>query len=413
MDDTTLKWLWLTTLPGMDSEKITSLLNKFNSVNEIYEATEEAFKDIDLIKSTDIASLCNKDTTEAENTYNRCKKAGGDVLCFNDPLYPENLNILPNPPYVLYYRGNPKILSVSVNIGVVGTRNYSQYGMTSTARMSFELARTGFTIISGMARGIDSVAAVSALKAKRPTIAVLGCGIDVVYPAENEKLMNTIAEYGAIISEYPPLSPPIRSHFPQRNRIISALSDGLLVTEAPMKSGALITAEYCFRLNKPVFSIPGNIFASKSVGTNNLIKNGAIPATMPNDIIDCFKTDLEMKNQYLYNDIQIEYPSHPEQWDKSTYKEQKNSEPKVKISENKSATENVPVKNFPKEKIETLEPEQKKIAELIFENNRLTADEIIRTSGIEASKINSMLPLLEIMGIVSKLPGNFYEIKSK
>ena len=293
MNDNTLEWIWLTALKGMNPAKITSLLNKFNGVNEIYSADAAEFKNIDLIKANDIKMLENKSLSGAEHILKQLDKIGAYAIDFDSGRYPERLKRLADPPYVLYVRGKlPDFNGKCVSIGVVGTRRYSEYGAQVTKKMCFELARNGFTVISGMARGIDTFASMSALRAGADTAVVLGCGVDVVYPPENVELMNAIIENGAVISEYPPMTQPYGYHFPERNRIIAALSDCLLVTEAPKGSGALITARRAYEMNVNIFAVPGSVFSANSVGTNNMIKAGVKPATSPKDIIDEYSYEI-------------------------------------------------------------------------------------------------------------------------
>lgn len=242
MNENTLKWVWLTTINGMTAEKITSLLNKFNDIDEIYNAFEEEYKNIDLIHKSDILNLCNKDTDKAYKTIEETDKCGAKIITFDSPQYPEKLKYITFPPYVLYVKGEEKLSSGMFGIGVVGTREMTDYGGEVTRKFSYELTRNGFTVVSGLATGVDAVAATCALRAGGTTVAVLGCGIDVDYPKANRELRKNIEKYGVVVTEYPPKAKPLPSNFPQRNRIIAGLSECVLVTQAPERSGALITA---------------------------------------------------------------------------------------------------------------------------------------------------------------------------
>ena len=197
--------------------------------------------------------------------------------------YPEKLKNIYNSPQTLYVLGNKELLNEK-SIAIIGCRNASDYGLRSAYKFGYELAKKGVCIISGFARGVDTYSHMGAVAAKGKTIAVLGCGLDVLYPSENLELYKQILiNNGTIVTEYPLGSKPERYHFPARNRIISGLSDGVLVVEAKEKSGTLITVEHALEQGKDVYAIPGNITSKNSYGTNELIKEGAIPVTKIDD----------------------------------------------------------------------------------------------------------------------------------
>ncbi|MEW6108545.1 MAG: DNA-processing protein DprA [Nitrospirota bacterium] len=212
-------------------------------------------------------------------------KKGIKVIGFNDPRYPAVLKEVADAPIVLYMKGD-YIPDDRYGIAIVGSRKHTHYGEAVTQKISSELSASGFTIISGMARGIDTISHISALSAGGRTIAVLGSGLDVYYPAENKGLMEKIILSGCVISEFPPGTGPNRENFPRRNRLISGLSLGVLVVEATADSGSLITATYALEQNKEVFAVPGNITSRNSEGTNSLIKQGAGIVLDTNDIIE-------------------------------------------------------------------------------------------------------------------------------
>ncbi len=206
------------------------------------------------------------------------------ILEINQPNYPDALRALPQPPPVLHLRGRLELIS-RPGIAVIGTRAHSTYGRDATVSLVVGLVRAGYTIVSGLARGIDGIAHRTALEVGGDTVAVLGTGIDVPYPAEHDELFRAIAEHGCLVSEFPPGTPPHKWHFPRRNRIIAGLSRGVLVVEAPEKSGAMITAEYALEEGKEVFAVPGPIYNPTSAGTNRLIKEGAALVTSAADIL--------------------------------------------------------------------------------------------------------------------------------
>ncbi|MCM8764007.1 MAG: DNA-processing protein DprA [Candidatus Omnitrophica bacterium] len=218
-------------------------------------------------------SIRNWKNIRWEQEIERAEKLGIKIFTMEEPEYPESLKQIPDPPIVLYVKGN--IPNDAIFIAVVGTRNPSFYGATMAEKLSSELAIYGFCIVSGLARGIDSIAHKAALKISKQTIAILGSGIENVYPQENEKLAESISQHGAVISEFPLDTPPEKFNFPRRNRIISGLSKAVLVIEAGLRSGALITAHHAAEQNKDVFVLPSDANRITGRGNNQLIKEGA------------------------------------------------------------------------------------------------------------------------------------------
>ena len=240
--DKNIYWLWLTTMQNISSGESTALLEYFNTAEELYRTMD--YSAVPGIRPFTKFMLRDKDTKRAENATRKAEEYGAKILTFDDINYPDSLRLTDNPPYVLYVKGEIMKWDRILGIGVVGTRNCSDYGIAATNKICTELSEAGVTIVSGLARGIDSAAAKCAIKSGSKTIAVLGCGIDVVYPQENAGLMEEIARNGAVITEFPPGTRPLAKNFPWRNRIISGLSRGIIVIEAPKKSGALITADH-------------------------------------------------------------------------------------------------------------------------------------------------------------------------
>ena len=207
------------------------------------------------------------------------------TIKLEDSTYPEKLKEIYNPPKTIYLIGNEKLLNQK-SIAIIGCRECTRYGAENAYKFGYELAKENICVISGFAKGIDTYSHKGAVSAKGKTIAVLGCGLDIIYPPENIKLYKQILlQGGAIISEYPLGSKPEKYHFPERNRIISGLSSGVLVIEAKKKSGTMITVDFALEQGREVYAVPGNISSENSYGTNELIKEGAIPVTSINDMI--------------------------------------------------------------------------------------------------------------------------------
>ncbi len=308
-----------------------------------------------IYKHLNLDSKKNK-VIDAQLKYiEECNVTVIDYFCED---YPESLRDLENPPLVLYIKG--KLKSMQLPLAVVGTRYPSGYGEKCVKYLIPYLVKSGFDIISGMARGIDALSHTETIKNKGYTIAVLGSGIDVIYPQENKKLYEKIEKNGCIISEFPPTTKPVRYNFPLRNRIIAALSKGTLVIEADIKSGSLITARLTEELSKPVFAVPGEIFAKRSKGTNKLISQGA---TIVNDI--------ESILSYFYIELKRE------------------------------------IEKTKEEKKFNLSDKEAKILKAI--TGDMSIDELMIKTGMTISELNDALFDLEIKGLIRHTPSDMYE----
>ncbi|MEN6622520.1 MAG: DNA-processing protein DprA, partial [Smithella sp.] len=296
------------------------------------------------------------------------EKAGIHIITYLDDSYPSKLLEIYDRPPMLYVKGS--IIKNEVNIAIVGSRLASTYGKYTTERISRELALKGTTIVSGLARGIDSAAHRGALTAKARTIAVLGSGLDIVYPPENKKLFAEICETGAVVSEFPLGTPPRACNFPARNRIISGMSYGVVVIEAGEKSGSLITARLALEQGREVFAVPGSIDSAGSRGTNKLIKQGAKLIENTEDILEEILPQIEKTNlsERLSNSIQ-----------------------------NKDMVKKNKVLNYIDEKIISL-----------LTHNRQHIDELINISGLTPADVLSSLTKLELNGIIQQHPGKFF-----
>lgn len=285
-----LYWIWLSLRMGAGRSGFTALLEHFGSPENIYAADARELSDFFGEKRSSLCeSLLNKNLDEAYSVETYCSKNRITILRYSEKGYPKLLTNLKNPPIILYARGNIADLDSRVAIGVVGTRSLSEYGRQSAYKIGYELAAAGAVVVSGLALGIDSVAACGALDARGRTVAVLGSGLDRIYPAAHKKLAQEVEKRGLLLSEYPPLTPPSRGSFPMRNRIISGLSQGTLVVEAGERSGALITAKAAIVQGRDVYAIPGNINVENALGTNALIKDGAAAVTCAADILENYK----------------------------------------------------------------------------------------------------------------------------
>ena len=268
-------WLWLTELPGLTNQTRLALLRHFPTPEDVYYADPEEVLLTEGITREQARLLEDKDCSGADRILADCQRLDLDLLTIQDAGYPNRLRNIYDPPCLLYVRGRLPAFDDEASIAVVGTRDCTPYGVSCAEKLSYGLAAGGAVVVSGLARGVDSAALRGALRAGGTVTAVLGNGLDVVYPPENQYLYEDVAAAGALISEYPPGTPPEAKHFPVRNRIMSGLCLGTLVVEAPARSGALITAGTALEQGRDVFAVPGPIDAPASVGCNRLIRDGA------------------------------------------------------------------------------------------------------------------------------------------
>ncbi|KAF5066937.1 DNA recombination-mediator protein A [anaerobic digester metagenome] len=278
-------WVWLSELAGLGNQTRLALLEHFNTPEDVYYADEGEILLTEGMTRREADALKAKDLTEAEKILADCERLELQVLTLRDAAYPVRLRSIYDPPCLLYLRGRLPEVDELPAVAVVGTRKASPYGIRCAEDLAFGLADAGALVVTGLARGIDSMAAQGALRAGGTVIGVLGGGVDVIYPKENGWLYDDVAAAGCLISEYPPGTEPLPAHFPIRNRIMSGLSVAALVVEAPVRSGALITAGMALDQGRDVFAVPGPIYAENSKGCNRLIRDGAGVAAEPWDIL--------------------------------------------------------------------------------------------------------------------------------
>ena len=288
MTNATKYYILLSLALGYSTPKCKALASLYPDIADFFKGGEAEWRLSGVLNDKDISALESISMEKAYEIIARCNELGIGIISLDDPVYPQKLKELYDPPAVLYIKGRLPDLERSLSIGIVGTRNATAYGKMTSHVLAGYLAKIGVVLISGGAVGIDSLSHTAALECGGVTICVLGCGVNFPYLMSNAKMRDNIAVRGAVISEYPPDYPPGKYTFPERNRIISGLSDGVLVVEAGEKSGSLITARKALEQNRDVFAVMGNITSPYSQGTNALIKDGAIPVTDYTDIINYY-----------------------------------------------------------------------------------------------------------------------------
>jgi DNA processing protein len=403
-------WVWLAQRPGIGAVTLNRLLEWFGSPEQVYFADAKAYAGLPGLRPGELEALTDKNLLQAKRTLDDCGEYGYRIVTLTDGDYPSRLRNIPDPPLVFYVRGRLPVMDEEAAVAVVGTRSCTPYGIKAAERMGYELSRHGCLVVSGLARGIDSAAVKGALRAGGRVVGVVGSGLDVVYPPENRQLFDDVASLGAIVSEYAPGIPVAGEHFPQRNRIMSGLSVGVAVVEAPVRSGALITASCALEQGRDVYAVPGNVDSPACEGSNRLLREGAVLVTAGREIA--------MEYVALYPDkIRLEQKKvaldqhQTEKLIRSVTVKKRRIAPKKEIDNNNTVEyiDLVKLKECLGENefrvISAIGPQTKHI------------DEIIEDTGLGASAVLSALTMLELDGYVEQSKGKYfkviYEVKSK
>ena len=356
--DPALSWIGLSSIPGVGRATFRKLVAHFGSPERALNASRDELSGVDGLPDRVIAAITTASWREfAERELELARRSETRIVTADSGSYPAGLKDTPDAPLFLYVRGS---LQADDGIAIVGTRRPTHYGVRVARGLAAELASTGLTVVSGLARGIDTQAHRGALDARGRTIAVLGCGIDVVYPAENRELLHEIIGSGAVVTENPFGTKPEAGYFPARNRIISGLARGTVIIEAAEDSGSLITAEYTRRQGRKLFAVPGNIGSPSSRGANSLIKQGALLVEGAGDILQ---------------ELGIRRTNGPRQ---------RPRQPGAELDREESAAYDC-ITNEPKH-----------------------IDVIMNESRLSASRLSGTLITLELKGLVKQLPGKYY-----
>ena len=367
-------WFRLRSVPGIGNYLFKRLMDRFQSPDRVFQAPREELLQVDGISNRLAAAIKGHPLTDAvKKELALIDRSDYSIVTMNDPGYPDLLIQIPDPPPFLYVYG--RLGDCSRNIAVVGSRNATAYGRYTAERLCSEMAAVGFTIVSGLARGIDTAAHHGALTAGGKTIAVLGTGLERVYPAVNRDLFYRIAESGAVITEFPLKAGPDAHRFPVRNRVISGISLGTVVVEAAQKSGSLITARLAAEQNREVFAVPGNVHSTKSAGTHLLIKQGAKLVETVEDI---------------FEELPHAVTSH--------------------MARNQTPAEGAPPERTLKKLPPLSEDEQRVMAAL--GPYPVHIDVLVRALDIDAGVLSAILMRMELKGVVAQTPGKMFSIET-
>ncbi|MBQ8183900.1 MAG: DNA-processing protein DprA [Clostridia bacterium] len=393
-------WIWLQTALGAGAQT-ADILSYFETPEKLYLAGSDEWRLSGLFTEKKINALKSSTPSQTAAVFKECSSKGYTIITPDNELYPDRFKNLSDIPLVLYGLGDCTVLKDVLSIGIVGTRNASSYGIETAQKLSYRLAQAGATIVSGGALGIDSEAHAGAMLAKGRTLAFLGCGLSYDYLKENAALRRAITRYGAVVSEYQPFTSPSRSTFPIRNRLISGVALGVVVIEAGIRSGSLITANCALEQGKDVFAVPGDIVRSSFDGTNHLIKNGAKPVFSASDILSEY--------DYVYGDL---YDSEKAVLPLNSVKYVDYRKPKTKKEPKVEKTFINPVQTA--QPVESTPPEGvSDDAKTVFgalKNGEMHIDDIVRVTGMKMNIVLSSLTELELSGAVEQSAGKKYKL---
>lgn len=418
--------VWLQLVFGEGSRKVPQLLEYFGSCRTVYESDDIERRLSGLLMPNDISKMEDTPLDAAMEIMEACRRLHYSVITPDSESYPNRLRNLPDYPAALYISGVLPDIDDEVCIGMVGTRRASRYGYKVANDIAMGLSACGAIVVSGCARGIDTASHQGALMAGGRTLAVLGCGINTRYNLENEGLRKVISTSGALISEYPPGAPPLSYHFPIRNRIISALSLGVVVVEAGAKSGSLITANLALEQGKDIFAVPGEIHNAQAKGVNRLIFDGAKPIENAYDVLAEYV--VEYPHRLRLENLGKKYAMIPDKgvrpkWERKSKSESKNTAREIvadkpKQPEKEGCDDKAPTKSkiaAPSVKHESTKKEYPigmsegavKVLEAL-DSMPKPLQELIDGLGMNASDIMRYITELELYGLVKSLPGRRY-----
>lgn len=434
-----LFWIWLSEALGAGAKSFLKLIELYESPYELFHAEEAELERIEGLSDRVRASLCDKSLARATQILEACERLDVGIVTWGDEHYPAALREIADPPVLLYWRGTFPQFGQRLCVGMVGTRKMSAYGLRSAYKMSYELSTLGVIVVSGMAAGIDGVSSAAAIAAKGTTVAVLGCGLDVIYPRHHKGLYDEILKQGLLLSEYPPGTRPNGYHFPTRNRIISGLSQATLVVEAGLGSGSLITAKDAILQGRDVYALPANVGSHGAEGTNGLLRDGAHLALDAKELVEPYaylyantlhyerllkvKDQSEADLEFLARMGVIELTraekkvTPPKQKPIVEHAKKPKAEPKKQTRRSREAEQaqsapaapvNAPKASTPDEVISSLSSVQLAILQHMPDDRAIATDALCGLD-FPQGEIMAALTFLEIMGLIQKLPGALYK----
>lgn len=420
-----IDWIRLAEAIGRSGTVFRKLVGHFTHPAELFGADEETLRAIPELTENNVRALRSGDPAGAIAILEACERLGIRILPYGDDDFPRILREIPDPPPLLYYVGTLPDFANTFCVGMVGTRKMTESGLENGYRLAYELASAQALVISGLAEGIDGVCAVGAMEGGGKTVAVIGCGLDIAYPRHHGKLMNRIVDSGgAIFSEYPPGTRPMHYHFPIRNRIISGLSQVVIVVEAGAASGSLITAREAVTQGRKVFAVPADAEAEEAAGNNQLLRDGASVVLEAQDLVDRYRyvfdtRPLAEKVRPLVGgaDREVLKRCGVIAWDRpereNPAKRQpvgnglpQGNEPHVSSAPSAKQPPETAETKMPDEVLQSLTPVQRAVLEAMPDDIPVTS-ESIRTE-YPFGEVLAALTMLEILGIVRKLPGSMY-----
>lgn len=396
MEKLPLYWIWFAQLNGISLFDKQRLLQHFSDPEELFAAEEKTLQEIPVAFRE---ALSNHDLTEATQILDQCKQKGIKILTFADTTYPQNLRNIEDPPLVLYFKGSLPDWQAQPLIGIVGTRKASPYGLQTAGLLASQVAACGGMIVSGLAAGIDAAAMEGALAVEKSVVGVAANGLDIIYPARNRKLYGRTEECGCLISEYPPGTRPYPANFLHRNRIISGISQGILVVEAPERSGALNTARHAFTQGRDVFTVPANLGVDSSRGSNGLLQEGAYAVFTGWDVVKHYAPlyPNTVENRPLPFErkpaMVAQTPAVPEK------RETKMETPAKNAIDNSEESTYSGINKRP----QGLSEQETAILNLLSETPQLT-DSVMDAAGLPFGTVQSILTRLTIKGFVRQYP---------
>lgn len=381
-------WIWLAELPELTNQARLALLRHFGTPENAFYADAGEILLTEGITRAQAEALDNKSLAAAERVLEDCRRLGLRILTFQDAEYPNRLRNIYDPPFLLYVRGRLPLVDEEPVITVVGTRTCTPYGETCGEKLGYGLARGGAVVVSGLARGVDAAATRGALRAGGVPIGVVGGGVDVVYPPEHRYLYEDVAAAGALLSEYPPGTEPDRTHFPVRNRIMAGLAVATVVVEAPLRSGALITANTALEQGRDLFAVPGPIDAPASAGCNRIIRDCGFIVTEARDVLERYAE--RFPDKLRLEEAREEPETLGYQARRERAEAPKAAPPPLSVSGSSLTDDQIAL-----------------LRALSDEESRL-ADDLIEETGIPARRVLSALTLLELDGHVTQHTGKRY-----